>query len=202
MQRIVPGMPDVRAKNEGKPPPEVRKTNQAIYGTYTTIQEVGGLLGRFLLALLIVRIASRRKLLQLFQAPGLLIFPLVFGFITLHNRTILSIGTFEVTWFTIGIFLAALVTVAQFSFWGNYLPHVYPVHLRGTGESFAANIGGRMIGTSFAAVTVYVVQPLMPGKPGPETLTYAAAVVGTFVYVVGLIASFWLPEPTAESMDH
>ena len=43
--------------------------------------------------------------------------------------------------------------MAQFSFWGNYLPRVYPVHLRGTGESFAANIGGRMIGTCFAWVT-------------------------------------------------
>ena len=49
--------------------------------------------------------------------------------------------------------MAGLFTVAQFSFWGNYLPRVYPVHLRGTGEGFAANIGGRMIGTSFAAVT-------------------------------------------------
>jgi len=36
---------------------------------------------------------------------------------------------------------------------GNYLPRVYPIHLRGTGESFAANIGGRMIGTSFALLT-------------------------------------------------
>ena len=54
---------------------------------------------------------------------------------------------------TVGAFLAGLFTVAQFSFWGNYLPRVYPVHLRGTGEGFAANIGGRMIGTSFAWVT-------------------------------------------------
>ncbi|MFO0884394.1 MAG: hypothetical protein U0894_09425 [Pirellulales bacterium] len=39
---------------------------------------------------------------------------------------------------------------------GNYLPLVYPVHLRGTGESFAANIGGRLIGTSMAAVVTYL----------------------------------------------
>ena len=55
----------------------------------------------------------------------------------------------------IGIFLAGFFTVAQFSFWGNYLPQAYPVHLRGTGESFAANIGGRMFGTPFAFVTQY-----------------------------------------------
>ena len=53
----------------------------------------------------------------------------------------------------VGIFLAGLLTVAQFSFWGNYLPRVYPTYLRGTGESFAANIGGRMIGTSAALLT-------------------------------------------------
>ena len=47
-------------------------------------------------------------------------------------------------------FAVGLMTVAQFSFWGNYLPRVYPTHLRGTGEGFAANVGGRMIGTSAA----------------------------------------------------
>ena len=50
-----------------------------------------------------------------------------------------------------GIFLVGMLTIAQFSFWGNYLPRVYPTHLRGTGESFAANVGGRMIGTSRGA---------------------------------------------------
>ena len=32
-----------------------------------------------------------------------------------------------------GIFAAGFLTVAQFSFWGNYLPRVYPVHLRRDG---------------------------------------------------------------------
>ena len=45
------------------------------------------------------------------------------------------------------MFFVGFFTVAQFSFWGNYLPRVYPVNLRGTGESFAANVGGRMVGT-------------------------------------------------------
>jgi hypothetical protein len=46
------------------------------------------------------------------------------------------------------------VTVAQFGFWGNYLPSAYPTCLRGTGESFAANIGGRMDRAGGALVTV------------------------------------------------
>ena len=79
----------------------------------------------------------------MFQIPGLILMPLVFGWAA---RTVWSCSY-------PAMFLAGFFTVAQFSFWGNYLPRVYPVHLRGTGESFAANIGGRMIGTSFAWVT-------------------------------------------------
>ena len=45
---------------------------------YTKVQEVGGLVGRLLLALLAVRILSRRNLLRLFQIPGLIILPVTF----------------------------------------------------------------------------------------------------------------------------
>ena len=92
-----------------------------------------------------------------------------------------------------------MATIAQFSFWGNYLPRVYPVHLRGTGESFAANVGGRMFGTSAALITTQLV-PYMPGNGIPTKLAYACAVVGTSVYVIGLIASSWLPEPKKEDL--
>ncbi len=50
--------------------------------------------------------------------------------------------------------MAGFLTVAQLSFWGNYIPMVFPLHLRGTGESFAANIGGRVIGTAAAWFTI------------------------------------------------
>jgi hypothetical protein len=100
----------------------------------------------------------------------------------------------------IGIFFAGLVTVAQFSFWGNYLPLVYPVHLRGTGESFAANIGGRMIGTSFAWVTATLAVKSDRAQ-APMKVAMMAAAVGTAVYVVGFIASFWLPEPKREAIS-
>ncbi len=95
--------------------------------------------------------------------------------------------------------LAGLFTVAQFSFWGNYLPRVYPMHLRGTGESFAANIGGRLIGTSFAFVTTTLAaQTFMPGDSEPAKFASAAALVALFVYVVGSVACFFLPEPKGE----
>ena len=103
--------------------------------------------------------------------------------------------------FTIGIFLAGLFTVAQFSFWGNYLPRVYPLHLRGTGEGFAANIGGRMIGTSFAALSSFVATlDFIPGKTDPEKMAFTAAAVGGGVYLLGFIFSFFLPEPKQEAL--
>jgi hypothetical protein len=105
-------------------------------------------------------------------------------------------GKLPVTTLTIGLLMAGLFTVAQFSFWGNYLPRVYPVHLRGTGESFAANIGGRMIGTSFAYVTsTLATQAFIPGDSAPMKTAYTAAGVALFVYLVGSIACFFLPEP-------
>ena len=91
------------------------------------------------------------------------------------------------------------MTVAQFSFWGNYLPRMYPVYLRGTGESFAANIGGRMLGTSAALVTTTLAN-YTPGANAPTQLAYAAAIVGTATYVIGLTASFFLPEPGKEDI--
>jgi hypothetical protein len=86
------------------------------------------------------------------------------------------------------------LTVAQFSFWGNYIPRVYPTHLRGTGESFAANIGGRMLGTSAALVTAQL-SNVMPGATPPTKLAYSAAAVALLVYASGFLLSFFLPEP-------
>ena len=85
------------------------------------------------------------------------------------------------------------------SFWGNYLPRVYPTHLRGTGEGFAANIGGRMLGTGFAFVTTTLTN-YAPGATPPLRLAFAATVVATFVYTAGLICSFFLPEPKGEDL--
>ena len=90
--------------------------------------------------------------------------------------------------------LAGFFTVAQFSFWGNYLPGIYPTHLRGTGESFAANIGGRVLGTSAALVTTKLATS-MTGTSASMQLAYAAGTVALAVYVIGFLCSFALPEP-------
>ena len=141
------------------------------------------------LAFLAIRFLSRRRLLHFFQIPGLLLLPLVFVFP----------ATSSLTFVRYGFFLVGFTTIAQFSFWGNYLPRVYPTYLRGTGESFAANVGGRMIGTSAALVTTQLVT-VMPGGTPPVKLAYACAIVGGAAYVIGVIASAWLPEPAQEAL--
>jgi MFS family permease len=181
MPRIVPGLAEVRDLAR----PAQEKIVSAVQGW----QEVGGLVGRVLLAFLAVRIVGRRRLLRMFQVPGLVLLPLVFVFAAGSSVS-------AVQW---GIFVCGLLTVAQFSFWGNYLPRVYPTHLRGTGESFAANVGGRMIGTSAALVTTTLVG-YMPGSSPAEKLAWSAALVGLAVYVVGFAASFFLPEPKQEEL--
>jgi MFS family permease len=204
--QIVPGLADVQQETAGKPVPKQKQIEQETASEYTKMQEVGGLVGRFLLALLAVRIVSRRALMRAFQLPGLIVLPVVFYFfLTIPNQTFFTLnlsaiylGKFPVTTVSLGVFLAGLCTVAQFSFWGNYLPRVYPVHLRGTGESVAANIGGRLLGTSFAAVTTWLsTQAFIPGSSEPAKWAYSAAAVGLFVYAVGSIACFFLPEPKA-----
>jgi MFS family permease len=212
LPQIVPRFSDVMAQkaaavSAGKPPAALKGIEQAAAADYAKFQEIGGLLGRFLLAVLAVRLLSRRLLMRVFQIPGLIVMPLVFwAFGAFDNRVLFDVGSMHLTWAHIGIFFCGLFTVAQFSFWGNYLPYAYPMHLRGTGESFAANIGGRLIGTFFALVTTSIASRLPVAadlsKPqialaGATNFAFTAAAVALFVYVVGSIACFWLPEPKA-----
>ncbi len=175
--------------------PLARDQQQTI-GDVQLYQEVGGLVGRFFLAWLALRIVSRQRLLRIFQVPGLLLIPLVYGVAAAGHLGSSSLEVLK--W---GMFIAGFCTVAQFSFWGNYLPRVYPTHIRGTGESFSANVGGRMLGTGFNFVTTQFAIMILAASPSlvrSTGLAYAAAGVVLFVYAVGLITSFWLPEPTPE----
>jgi hypothetical protein len=168
------------------------RVSQAVAADVGKVQELGGLVGRVILAALATILVSRRALVRVFQVPGLIVFPVVFAVMAVRDLNLLYVG----------IFVAGLLTVSQFSFWGNYLPRVYPVHLRGTGESFAANIGGRLIGTAAFAVTQQVAVALGPDKPTPAEaahwISYTAAGVALAATVIGFLASFFLPEPPAQ----
>jgi MFS family permease len=159
----------------------------------TLWQEIGGLVGRFLLAMLAVQIVSRKAVLRIFQWPSLIYVPLLFWWI---SKSLGDDGS--LLWIKVGVFVAGLLTVAQFSFWGNYIPRVFPLHLRGTGESFAANIGGRIIGTAAAWLTL-TFSAATPPDPGKIALV--GALIAGLYCLVGSILSFIMVEPGSEPLD-
>jgi MFS family permease len=154
-------------------------------------QELGGLTGRILFAILVVYVASR-VLIRIFLLPGVVLFPVAY--------LVLYQGDYRV--FALAIFFCGLLTVAQFSYVSEYLPKVFPLHLRGTGSAFATNIGGRMFGTMGAIVNTELLAPLFFPGEGPEKNPFrvatAAAVIGATVYAVALVVSFLLPAPRVE----
>ena len=73
-----------------------------------------------------------------------------------------------------GVALAGFFTVAQFSFWGELSSALYTLHIfEAPGESFAANVGGRMVGTSAAFVTTQLAN-VTPGANPSAKLADAA----------------------------
>ena len=153
-------------------------------------QETGGLVGRIVLAALVVTALGRKTILRFFQVPGLIIAPITYFVLFRDNPDM----------FPWAIAVLGFTTTAQFSYFGEFLPKVFPVHLRGTGASFATNVGGRMIGTSAALLTTKVVAPLFSGSTYEQVAT-AAAVVATTVIAIGLVLSFLLPEPQPQTAE-
>ncbi|MEK0451774.1 MAG: putative sialic acid transporter [Verrucomicrobiota bacterium] len=189
------------AKAAGKPEPEAQRTMRQAAGNasdemvagVTFWQEIGGLAGRFILAVLAVRIVSRRTLFRVFQIPSLVYVPLLFWWISGQLGNADSLGLIKS-----GIFVAGVLTVAQFSFWGNYIPLVFPVHLRGTGESFAANIGGRVLGTAAAWITITL---SASAQPNPARMAVIGAFVAGAYALIGAILTHFLPEPPKDGVE-
>jgi MFS family permease len=151
-------------------------------------QEMGGLTGRILLAVFLFVGMSRVKLLKIFQVPALVFLPLTY-FVFFKN------GSEAFLW---SYFLCGLFTVAQFSYFGEYLPKVFPLHLRGTGGSFATNVGGRMIGTSMASLNTVWLAPLIAGGAQavkPMHVAMAAGGIATALALIAFLVGFLLPEP-------
>ena len=177
--RIVPGL----AVLQGLGP---RQIEQAVSQVFF-VQELGSVTGRVAFALLVVYVVRRRRLLQLFLVPAALLLPVLF----------FSSTTAGLAWFIPGVFLAQALFNGIHSFWGNYLPRVFPTHLRGTGESFAMNVGGRMVGVCAALATTQLAS-LMPGALAATRFARAAGMTMALVLAVFLVASIWLPEPRSD----
>ena len=179
--RMVPGLPELRSLA----PRLVEQTVSRVQ----LFQELGTIAGRLLFAFLVVRIASQRRLLRIFLLPGLIVFSWVYFFAATHSLALLMCG----------IFLAGLLVNGPFSLWGNYLPRVYPTHLRGTGEGFAINIGARVIGASSVLLTTQLANA-MPGPSAAARLAYSAGSVAVLAYTMSLIGSFWMREPEGNQL--
>jgi hypothetical protein len=93
--------------------------------------------------------------------------------------------------------LISLLMALQHSFWGNYLPRFFPVHLRGTGESFAIGVGGRVL-APFAAIATTQLSNLVPGTSPGTRLALSMTLVTCAATACGFLLSWRLPEPAAE----
>ncbi len=174
--RMIPGLAEV-----AKLAP--RQIEQAASGVQL-FQELGGLTGRILFALFVVRIVSQRRRLRLLLGPAVFVYTWLYFFAATRSLAFVHVG----------IFLATMLFNGLHSFWGNYLPRVYPTRLRGTGESFAANIGGRVIGVSAVFITT-TLSNVMPGSGPAASLAYSAGCVSLFGLLAALVGSLSLPEP-------
>ena len=184
-EKILKGLGDNREKVE--PFDKVVKERG---NTVQFRQEMGGLVGRIILAVLVVTAIARRTLLRLFIIPAFAAFPIAYCHIY-------PVGGAMFDW---SIFICGMLVVGQFSYFGEYLPKIFPLHLRGTGGSFATNVGGRMIGTSAAFLTTNLLAPAMSGANTYDKVAFAAGIVGMSVFVIAFAASFFLPEPKAEAL--
>jgi len=179
--RIVPGLAQMQHLTP-------QQTQQAVSSVFL-VQELGSVTGRLIFVLVVIRIVQRQRLLRIFLVPAMALFPLLF-FFAVHDSLILFMG---------GIFCAQALFNGLHSFFGNYLPRVFPTYLRGTGEGFAMNVGGRMIGV-FAVLLTTELSNLMPGDGAASRLAYSAGTTVTLALAVLLVVSFWLPEPKSEQL--
>jgi MFS family permease len=179
--RMLPGLSDVR----NLPPRQVEQVASGVQ----MYQEFGGTAGRILFAVFVVHIVSQRRRALLFFVPSLIVFPFLYFFAATRTLALLHLG----------IFLATMLFNGLHSFWGNYLPRVYPTRLRGTGESFVANIGGRAIGVSAALMTT-TLSNVMPGTGHAAQLAHSAGSVALLFLIMGAIGTYWLPEPVGDRL--
>ncbi|MGN6547905.1 MAG: MFS transporter [Aureliella sp.] len=189
-QKIIRGKLAALGKEQARPDREVKEVGEKVQ----LYQEMGGLIGRILLAILIIVGMSRVMLLKVFQVPALVMLPLTYFVLFKYGGSN----------FMLAYGVCGLLTVAQFSYFGEYLPKVFPLHLRGTGGSFATNVGGRMIGTSMAVVTTNIVAPMLAEgsqSSNPLIMAQAAGYVATAIAVVALLVGMLLPEPKAETLE-
>ena len=134
--RIVPGLAEVSALP--------RRDQQKVVSAVQAFQEFGGLAGRVVLAFLAVRIVAPRAAPARLPGPGP-VPPAHRLPLARHDQPRAA---------QVGHLPRRAPDRRPVQLLGKLPARAsIPTHLRGTGESFAANVGGRMIGTSAALLT-------------------------------------------------
>jgi MFS family permease len=174
--RVVPGLPKVA---------ELSRQAQEQWVSWVHVHvDMGALAGRLLLVALAVYLVRRRPLLRGILCLSLVLIPLTLLGPALHDADL----------FKYAVLMVSVLVSLQYSFWGNYLPRVYPLHLRGTGEVFAFSIGGRVL-APLAAIATTQLSNVTPGATPAIKLASAMALVAVTATVFALLVSRWLPEP-------
>ena len=174
--RIVPGI----VAHFAASPRQVQQMVSAVF----LVQELGSVVGRVVFAVMAVRIVSRRRLFRVLLVPSLVVFPWLM-FVATHDGLVT---------FATAVFCAQALFNSLHSFWGNYLPRVFPTHLRGTGEGIALNFGGRVLAVTAAVLTTQLAN-VMPADSASLRLAYSAGTTAVLVLVAATILTRWLPEP-------
>lgn len=176
--RLVPSLPQVAALP--------RREQEQWVSIVHLHQDFGGIAGRVLLALLVSRLVVRGPIFRWVMAAALLSAPLM----------LLGPAVNDADLFRFGAALLAALMAMQHSFWGNYLPRLFPMHLRGTGESFALGVGGRVV-APFAAIATTQLANFAPGTTPSARLAVSMAAVTGAAVLCGFLLSWRLPEPAA-----
>jgi MFS family permease len=177
--RIVPTLPQVAVLSP--------KQQEQWVSLVHLHQDFGAIAGRILLVFLVMRLVVRGPIYRWTMAAAAVSIPLV-----MFGPVIRDIDLFR-----FGAAFLALLLSLQYSFWGNYLPRMLPVHLRGTGESFAIGVGARVLAPLTALLTAQVSNHMPGATPGARLAGAMAVVAGTAV-LCGFLLSWRLPEPAAE----
>jgi MFS family permease len=174
--RLVPSLPQIAA---------LTPQQQQQWVSWVHLQQdFGGIAGRVLLALLVSRLVVRGPIYRWTMAAAALCVPAVLLVPAMNTAAL----------FGAGAAIIALLMSVQHSFWGNYLPRLFPVHLRGTGESFAIGVGGRVL-APFAALATTQLANVLPAATAAARLVLSMLVVTCAATVCGFLLSWRLPEP-------
>jgi MFS family permease len=179
--RLVPVLPDARDL--------APRLQEQIVSAVHFFGSLGEVVGRVVFASMVVAVARQRQLLRAFMIPALIVLPIVFVYAATSGIVALGIASF----------VATLLVMAQFSFIGNYLPRLFPTDVRGTGESVAINVGGRVIGAAAAFATPQLVGLIHGLDPAPQ-LAVAMAVTAVVALGIGSLLTLWMPEPTSDHL--